>query len=482
MEAFPHRLFILGCGGVARCALPLILDLIPIKPSQITVMDSEDYRDKIHESLKKGVTFVQNRVTQANCHKLLSTYLQPGDIFLDLSFNVDTATLIAWCHERNVRYVNTSVEVWDPYTNAHKKHPTELTLYHRQMILRNLKASWGSKQSPTMIVDHGANPGLVSHFVKQALLDIAQKIISENQKSARTEELASYIKARHFASLAQALHVKTIHISERDTQITNHPKQVNEFVNTWSIEGLIEEGVAPAEMGWGTHEKHMPNNAFTHAHGPQNQICLAKKGAKTWVRSFVPSGEITGMVIRHGEAFSISDYLTVWDKTNALYRPTVHYAYCPSDVAVNSIHELEMRNYIPQPQFRLLADDIVSGTDELGCLLMGHEFSSWWIGSILDIHEARSLVPGQNATTVQVAIGVVAALMYALNHPHEGLCLPDHLDHDEILNIAKPYLGTFISQAYDWHPLLNAQAHADHGQAVPGDDAKWQFSSFHLTS
>ena len=58
--------------------------------------------------------------------------------------------------------------------------------------------------------------------------------------------------------------------------------------------------------------------------GPQNQIALAQPGATTWVRSWVPSCETTGMVIRHGEAFTLSDHLTVWDGSKAIYRPTVH--------------------------------------------------------------------------------------------------------------------------------------------------------------
>ncbi len=58
-----------------------------------------------------------------------------------------------------------------------------------------------------------------------------------------------------FNLLAQKLGVKVIHCSERDTQVTNKPKQVDEFVNTWSIEGFREEGQTTAEMGWGTHEK-----------------------------------------------------------------------------------------------------------------------------------------------------------------------------------------------------------------------------------
>ena len=64
------------------------------------------------------------------------------------------------------------------------------------------------------------------------------------------------------------------------------------------------------------------------------------------MRSWVPAGEIRGMVVRHGEAFTISDHLTVWgDDGNAVYRPTVHYAYRPSDAAINSVLELRMRNW-----------------------------------------------------------------------------------------------------------------------------------------
>src|SRR5919202_4770919 len=98
-------------------------------------------------------------------------------------------------------------------------------------------------------------------------------------------------------------------------------------------------------MGWGTHELTLPPGARLHNSGPRNQICLTSYGINTWVRSWVPCGEIVGMVVRHGEAFTISDHLTVWDGDRPVYRPTVHYAYCPADVAIMSMHELEMRRW-----------------------------------------------------------------------------------------------------------------------------------------
>ena len=70
------------------------------------------------------------------------------------------------------------------------------------------------------------------------------------------------------------------------------------------------------------------------------------------------------MVVRHGEAFSISDRLTVWEDGKAVYRPTVHYAYCPCDAAINSLHELEMRQYKLQEKQRIMNDEIIKGADD----------------------------------------------------------------------------------------------------------------------
>ena len=69
---------------------------------------------------------------------------------------------------------------------------------------------------------------------------------------------------------------------------------------------------------------------------------------------------------------------------------------------------------------RIMTDEIISGADILGALVMGHPYQSWWCGSDLSIEESRRLVPHQNATTMQVAISVVAAFMWMLENPSAG--------------------------------------------------------------
>jgi homospermidine synthase len=279
------------------------------------------------------------------------------------------------------------------------------------------------------------------------------------------------------------LGVKVIHVSERDTQITNKPKQVDEFVNTWSVEGFREEGTTTSEMGWGTHEKELPALAYEHTEGPRNQICLARMGMNTWVTSWVPDYCINGMVVRHGEAFTISDRLTVSKNGKAVYRPTVHYAYCPADVAIASLNELRGYNYKLQENQRILGDEITSGSDILGALLMGHAYNSWWTGSDLSIEESRRLVPHQNATTMQVAVSVVAASLWMIENPARGVCVPDDLPHEYVLKIAKPYLGKWISKPSDWTPLKHYANHFK-GYNHPKVDLKdpWQFKNFLITN
>ena len=174
------------------------------------------------------------------------------------------------------------------------------------------------------------------------------------------------------------------------------------------------------------------------------------------------------MIVRHGEAFTLSDALTLWDDDGTpAHRPTVHYAYCPCPEAIRSLDDLRARNYVPQEKWRILSDDIQGGVDELGVLLMGHDFTAWWTGTILSIEEARRLVPGQNATTLQVAASVMAAVRWMIRHPEEGVNIPDQLPHREILEAAAPYLGQIPSIPIDWTPT-----------GRPVDDSAWQFASF----
>ncbi|CAG0954368.1 homospermidine synthase [Methanosarcinales archaeon] len=476
-KKFNNKILIIGYGSVSQCTLPVLLDKIDVPLQNITIIDFEDKSKALKKYTDQGLKYVCEKITPQNIDQVLSKYLDNGSLLIDLAWNIGANDIIKWCHDHEVLYVNTSVEVWDPTEGVYTKSPFEKSLYWRQMQLLNLSRDW--KDAPTAVIDHGANPGLISHFVKEALLDIAARIIFDKKASVQDEEeIAQLAKDRNFPRLAKKLGIKVIHCSERDTQIANRPKEVNEFVGTWSIEGLREEGTAPAEIGWGTHEKKLPPLANIPPCGPKNQIFLPQMGINTWVRSWIPDQEIIGMMIRHGEAFGLSDRLTVCEDGLAVYRPTVNYAYMPCHDTLSSLWELRGRNYELQPKIRIMTNEIISGEDTLGALLMGHPYNSWWTGSSLSIDEARSLAPGQNATTLQVAAGIVAAVLWMLENPREGIKLPDDLPHDFILGIAKPYLGKFISTPSDWTPLKNRKIFFKEHPSAKYNPDPWQIENF----
>ncbi len=483
---FSGRLLLLGCGSVSRCLQPLLVRHLDMDLTKLTVLDFDDRALPDTDLLQAGARLVRHRIKPDNLASTLRGQVGPGDLLVNLTWDIDTSDLVRWCHDHGVLYVDTSVELWDnTFADHAATRPVDRTLYVRHMALRRLAAAWRGR-GPSAVVEHGANPGLVSHWTKVALRDIAITMLSEPERlpapldEARRERLADALGAGEWARLAMETGTKVIHISERDTQISDLPKEVGEFVNTWSIAGFYEEGTATAELGWGTHERRLPPGAHTHATGPRNQICVAHPGMDTFVRSWVPlGGQIEGMVIRHGEAFTISDHLTVWDGDRPVYRPTVHYAYLPTDAAMASLHECRMNGYELQDRQRIMDDDIVSGADELGVLLLGHDLNGWWTGSQLDIKEARELVPHQNATTLQVAASVLGAVAWMLRNPNKGLCVPDDLDHDEVLEVANPYLGPCPSIPTDWTPLKQRGYPFEQvNGGRPRDDDVWQFASF----
>ncbi len=313
----------------------------------------------------------------------------------------------------------------------------------------------------------GANPGMVSWFVKRALLTLAN---DTGIKFTRPKDREGWAK------LAQKVGVKGIHIAERDTQVSKRPKPQDTFVNTWSVEGFVSEGKQPAELGWGTHEKKFPKLGHRHKKGTKAAIYLASAGADTRVRSWVPGiGPQFGFLVTHNEAISIADYYTVSKGSKAIYRPTCHYAYHPSNDAVLSLHEMFGNGgKHPKSQHILTPEEILSGEDKLGVLLYGHKKNAYWYGSELSIDEARNLAPYQSATGLQVTSAVLAGLVWAIENPNEGIVETDEMDFERCLEIQQPYLGPLNGYYTDWNP------HKSFDGLFGGPPDKrdpWQFSN-----
>jgi homospermidine synthase len=438
--AFSGRLVIVGFGSIGQGVLPLLLRHLEIEPGQITILTAEPRGHDV--AAEYGICFIETPLTRENYRSMLDPRLSRGDFLLNVSVDVSSIALIELCQEKGALYLDTCIEPWPGGYTDPNLPPAARSNYALRENALALRSRYSGGR--TAILTHGANPGLVSHFVKQALIDLAQASGLAFVPGGRAD----------WARLAERLGVKVIHIAERDTQVATIAKAPGEFVNTWSIDGFVSEGSQPAELGWGTHERHFPKDGRRHDFGCGAAIYLLRPGAATRVRSWTPlEGPYHGFLITHGESISIADYLTLRDGDDVRSRPTCHYAYHPCDDAVLSLHEFAGNNWQLQQRKRLMMAEITSGTDELGVLLMGSSKGVYWFGSRLTITEARRVAPHNNATSLQVTAAVLAGVVWAIEHPSAGIVEPEDMDFARVLEIARPYLGEVVGVYGDWTPL-----------------------------
>ena len=127
------------------------------------------------------------------------------------------------------------------------------------------------------------------------------------------------------------------------------------------------------------------------------------------------------------------------------FRPSVYYVYQPSDAAIASLHEMRGNELDLQKEQRIAKDEITSGMDELGVLLLGDDFA-FWHGSQMTIDDARKLVEGENATSMQVAGSLLAAIVWLIKNPNRGYVEPEEIPFEEILEKNLPLLTvTFLA-------------------------------------
>jgi len=436
----------IGFGSIGRGTLPLLQRHFAFDQSRMVVVAPDDEGRHILD--EHGIRFMHLGLTPENYREVLTPLLTEGGgqgFCVNLAVEVSSLAVMELTMELGALYLDTVVEPWPGFYTDASLTVSQRSNYALRETILDLRRR--QPHGPTTISCCGANPGMVSWFVKQALVNLAGDLGLDYSEPGPDDRMG-------WARLMQLIGVKGIHIAERDTQRAKYPKKMGVFVNTWSVNGFISEGVQPAELGWGTHEKVLPPEGRTHSDIAPT-IYLMRPGAGTRVRSWTPTAQSQlGFLITHDESVSIADYFTVRKSHELIYRPTVHYAYHPADDAVLSLDEMAGRAWQPQREHHILDEnEIVDGTDELGVLLYGHARNAYWYGSQLSIEETRALAPYQNATGLQVTSAVLAGMVWALENPKMGIVEPDEMNYRRCLETQLPYLGPVNGYYADWTPL-----------------------------
>src|SRR5262245_32571488 len=217
---------IIGLGSIGRGVLPLLDRHIEFDRERCTVIDPED-RDR-HLLDEYGVRYMREHITADNYATLLPSLLTEGDgkgFCINLSVDTSSLDIMRLCRELGVLYIDTVVEPWPGfYYDAGRDNATRTNQALRTTVLEERRRSPGGT---TAISCCGANPGMVSWFVKAALLDLAAEVGHAAPQPAAGDR-------EGWSHLMRDLGVKGVHIAERDTQRAVHPKPIGVFWNTWS--------------------------------------------------------------------------------------------------------------------------------------------------------------------------------------------------------------------------------------------------------
>lgn len=432
------KALIVGFGAIAQGLLPLLVSDISMKPENIVALSADEKGSDIADRF--GITYLTNNpLTPENYFQKLDALFDEYkfDIIINLSVDVSSTALIEYATIRNCLYIDTCVEPWAGGYQKDDNSSTNHILRERALSINSSRLF--SDPSPTAVIAHGANPGLVSHFVKCALSKVYKDRYPFSKREVSLPEMAF------------ALGLKAIHIAERDTQTTGKPLLPNQFRNTWSCHGFMSELFQKTEISVGSHE-HDDGNAIAHG-SKYGKAVLHTRGAESNLRSWVPScGEQLTLALTHHESLSISDMLESSSNYDA-YRPTVVYAYRPSDVAYESAMEYCSNGYkAPEDVEVLKASDVKSGFDELGVLLIFDQGESFWYGSQLNIETAKMLAPFNTATTLQVTSSVLAAIMWMFENNKMGVVEAEDIDLTKHLRYVEHYLGNVVGVYTDWKP------------------------------
>lgn len=481
-------LYLLGCGAVGPALLYMIFKIYKIKQEQVIIIDLKpiDEIESIMKYIVKAalnednlkIKMISKRIEENNYKQIFTKdhKLTENDIIVDCAIEICSIDIMRLCQESGCGYINSSTELWD-YRNINE--PTGYTLYPIIQEMRQFsdELKKTGKLNFNAVIDMGCNPGNVNMWAK-----IGLDMINQHYKTKKT---------------AEELDIRTIHISEYDTQRASIPKRINEYCNTWAstCEPYYEEALAPVEMSFGNHEEMPEDKYIEDLQDNDRYIAFNRLCIETSAHSYTPGYKnYIGLLIRHGENITIgetmSTYKTVDGKKTRTWSPSVYYVYHPTNDTMASTYELKEKNYKYQDNTRLFTKEIIDGRDELGLTFFLGNGDIFWIGSLLDIDEARDVYENKfddkiNATMVQVVGGYLSGIMHILDlnkqRKYNGVMVPEDLPYKEMYKRMKPFYGEFIfKKVEDWDYNMKTRSitFRDYKEHAYNKNPEWKLKDF----
>lgn len=393
----------------------------------IVVIDKQ--KREIPVSSDRNVIFIEEAISGTNYQDLLSQHSQPGTIVIEAAVETDTKELSAWCHHNGRHFINTVGDAWLPetlkLTNNYQNIDGIMNVYIDRLI-PNLTES-----GPTCLLTHGANPGMVNHYLNLAIHELAAS------------------KQQSFADIVEQ--IEEVYVLEKDTLMFRKDFQPEEgiFYNTWNILEFFLESIA--------HTDYPDANGISaYNHAKSKQIVLDHV-------------TIHGRIVSHEETFSMQHYLKSRFNKNC----KIQFIYECSPVGELSRTKWKFgEDYQPKCATHELDADY--GFDLVGTIVVLKDKSNWFSGYSMNQKEAANAFQHTNATAWYVSASVLAAIDWLKENPDRGLVFPEMIgakDSMQIIEYFRKYSSgknlvstsiknLFISDDYDTYECINLKKQA----------------------
>lgn len=474
MIKFDGRIVQFGFGAVGKSFYEKLSKEIRVNENKYYVITGNP--DEFDDYVNMGgiaPNFIVGEVTRENFATIFEPYLSEGDLLIDFADMVGTRDICEWCARRNIMYINTGEADWPDHWYSIFN---ENELKHK---LRKELAKDKSINRYPIVLHHGNNPGLVSHFVKAA---IAYVVNTQFKKDKKLKEL---VKQGHFNEAARILRVRQIHVNDIDLQEMKGDYQENLLYSTWCIESFWFEMLSEATVNIGTHEQIDYEEECNFVKYDKGFLEFQRIAADKRCCTYYPNGRFEAYLVPHEETVSIAKSLEVWEDDKVIYRPTVMFMYQPCPFAdqyfrnakVNDYPNADpdkpqdcedgsgpnvIHGYVYPDNFQVAyKEHIASGTEYVGILLLGENFDPVWVGNRIEpsfIYKNKKDSYWQTPTITPVSMSALAAVCWMLKHKDKGgIYFPDDIrEYADIIKTAEKYISKTIYKTFSKEEVENA--------------------------
>lgn len=462
MIEFKNRIVQFGFGAVGKSFFEKVSKEIKFDKNNYFIISRNklEYTFFLELGGKLG-NFIVVDINRKNFKQLFSKYLNEGDLLIDFADGVGTKDFVEWCAYNNVMYLNTGETDWDD--NWYNIFEENL----KKNELRNqLKQNINVNKYP-IVLQHGNNPGLVSHFVKAGIEYIVKKQFKNNKK------LNILLEQNKFNELAKELDLKEIHVNDNDNQEVKDEFDENKLYSTWSVDSFFFEMLSEATANIGTnenidYEKKCKKIDFKNGFLEFKDLAMDKVG-----KTYYPKGKFEGFLVPHEETITIAKSLEVKENDKVTYRPTVLFLYSPCDFAKKYLKISRVNDYLnpdnnkpqdvenkiirgfkyPEKAEILYREQIKTGTEYVGILLLGSNFDPVWVGNRIKkkfLYKDKHKSFWQTPTITPVAMSALAATCWMIKNENKGgIYFPDDIqEYKEIINFAEKYISKTIYKTF----------------------------------